>query len=156
LPNGTQGVFYATQFGAQGGIPPYTWTLSPGSAPLPPNLVLAANGQLSGKPTASGTSYFWVRVTDTTPQTLDQLFSVTIIGSTNNPGVVITSPKHLTNGFQFTINAAAGVNYTVQTSSDLKAWTSTDTISGSGGPITITDLATGSANPRFYRVKVGP
>ncbi len=59
---------------------PYSWTLSPGSLPLPAGLNLSTNGDLSGMPgtTAVGTNYFSVRVTDSLGATVDQLLSVTI------------------------------------------------------------------------------
>jgi len=43
---------------------PFTWSVAPGSAPLPDGLTLSADGTLSGTPTAPGTYTFTVIVTD--------------------------------------------------------------------------------------------
>ncbi len=63
LPPGFVGQAYSTTLGAQGGTPPYTWTLAAGH--LPKGITLnKTTGALSGTPTAAGTAYFKVRVTD--------------------------------------------------------------------------------------------
>ena len=56
------GVEYPGLFSATGGVAPYTWSISGGSLPI--GLSLAANGVLSGTPTAHGTFNFTARVTD--------------------------------------------------------------------------------------------
>lgn len=80
LPPGTNGALYSQQLNATGGQPPYTWSLSPGSASLPPNLFLATNGILSGMPAVGGSSgyYFFVRVTDAAMNTADQFLSLDV------------------------------------------------------------------------------
>ena len=55
LPNGTTNVIYSVTLTATGGQPPYTWTLAPNSAGLPPGLILQSGGVISGTPTQSGT-----------------------------------------------------------------------------------------------------
>lgn len=63
LPPAFTGQAYSTTLGAQGGTPPYTWTLAGGH--LPKGITLnKTTGALSGTPTAAGTAYFKVRVTD--------------------------------------------------------------------------------------------
>jgi hypothetical protein len=92
LVQGTVGMQYTQQLEATGGTPPYTWTLGtftmpttapsaasrargsvrrsrPAAAPsssgsLPPGLLLATNGALTGVPTTSGTYSFTVVATD--------------------------------------------------------------------------------------------
>jgi hypothetical protein len=156
LPNSTQGVFYSFPLGAIGGQPPYTWSLSPGSAPLPSSLSLSNCGVLSGYPTASGTYSFWVRAADMTPSRQDQLLSLTVIASTNNPHLLLTAPKwDGSSSFQFTLDTAMGVNYTVQVSTNLKNWAPVSTLDGSGGPFTFVDR-TAVIGPRFYRVMITP
>src|SRR5207249_24946 len=49
---------------AAGGVPPYKWTLAPGSGPLPDGLSLSSSGVISGTPTTNGTFSFALRVTD--------------------------------------------------------------------------------------------
>ena len=63
LPNGVLNAAYpSTTLQATGGVPPFTWTVTSGS--LPTGLALAANGAISGAPTATGTFDFTVEVTD--------------------------------------------------------------------------------------------
>ena len=52
-------------FQAQGGLLPYLWDVPPSSpGPLPPGLVLASDGTLSGTPGATGSFAYRIRVTD--------------------------------------------------------------------------------------------
>lgn len=68
LPNGVLNAAYpATTLQASGGVPPFTWALAPASNPLPTGLSLAANGSITGTPTAAGTFNFTVQVTDSQP-----------------------------------------------------------------------------------------
>jgi hypothetical protein len=61
IPNGIIGTHYATTLTTHDGKAPYKW--SAGSA-LPKGLTLSSSGQLSGVPSASGTTSFVVNVTD--------------------------------------------------------------------------------------------
>jgi hypothetical protein len=58
------GCSYANQLQATNGTPPYSWALADGSDPLPPGLLLATNGLVSGTPTADGYFTIQVRATD--------------------------------------------------------------------------------------------
>ncbi len=63
LPNATATTPYSTTLAAIGGSKPFSWKVSKGS--LPAGLTLnATSGQISGTPTAPGTSSFTVTVTD--------------------------------------------------------------------------------------------
>lgn len=63
LPIGTIGENYTTTLEAEGGIPPYTWSIAAGA--LPPGLSLDANnGIISGTPTTAGTYGFTIQVMD--------------------------------------------------------------------------------------------
>jgi len=78
LPNGTLNTFYSQPVNATGGQQPYSWSLAPGSAPLPPGLNLSSGGTISGTPTNSGTFFFNLRVTDALSATADGLLSISI------------------------------------------------------------------------------
>ncbi len=62
LPNGQVSQPYQATTTAAGGAAPYTWSISSGN--LPPGLELAADGKISGTPTASGNFSFKLRVVD--------------------------------------------------------------------------------------------
>lgn len=62
LPQATVGSPYSTTLAANGGTPPYSWSVASGS--LPPELSLAPGGVISGMPTAAGVASFTVQVTD--------------------------------------------------------------------------------------------
>ncbi len=97
LPNRALNTFFSQPFNATGGQPAYSWSLSPGSAALPPGLNISSGGTLSGTPTNSGTFSFFVRVTDSLAATADQFLSLTI---TNGPLQVttLTLPKGTVSG----------------------------------------------------------
>lgn len=62
LPAGVQAVAYSQTLVAVGGVSPMTWALSDGT--LPTGLAISSAGVLSGTPSAPGTYYFSVTVTD--------------------------------------------------------------------------------------------
>ena len=62
LPAAQKNTAYTTQLTGTGGVLPYTWSLAPNSAALPPGLVLTLDGRLTGTPTASGISSFFVKM----------------------------------------------------------------------------------------------
>ena len=157
LPGATEGAYYSCQLMATGGYPPYSWSLAPYSLSLPNGLTLSTNGLLSGTPLVNGSFYFTVRVTDSVMATNDWGLSLTVASSSGPPPVLLHGPAYLGNGeFQFSFDAAAGTNYTIQYTTTLSGpWNSVLTIAGSGGPITIIDPnATGPQ--RFYRLRIEP
>ena len=79
LPNGLASTAYSTTLSASGGTAPLSWSITAGSPPT--GLALAANGTISGTPTAAGTFNFTVKCTDSTsptPQTSTKALSITI------------------------------------------------------------------------------
>jgi virginiamycin B lyase len=89
LPVGTVGSPYSANLNAQGGAPPYTWSVFFGS--LPPGLSLnPATGAITGTPTGGGTS-FTLKVTDSSnaSQAGTQTFSIAI----SSPSSQISSPS---------------------------------------------------------------
>ncbi len=81
LTSGAVGVPYTQTLTAVGGVPPYTWTLTQGA--LPAGLLLnSGTGQITGTPTAAGTSAFGIQVKDSRGQIATNLFEVVIGAST--------------------------------------------------------------------------
>src|SRR5208283_3627233 len=71
LPDGVVGAEYSATLAASGGTPPYTWSISSGSA-LPSWAALSAGGVISGTPNAAGGSGFLVAVTDSSSRVATQ------------------------------------------------------------------------------------
>ena len=75
-PGGEVGVTYSDQLTVTAGTSPFTWSVSSGS--LPAGISLSPDGNLSGTPTATGTSSFTVKVTDAHGQSATQATSITV------------------------------------------------------------------------------
>ncbi|WP_395449463.1 putative Ig domain-containing protein [Aminobacter sp. UC22_36] len=87
LPAGTTALAYATtSVSASGGTAPYTYSVSAGT--LPNGLILGGTGDISGTPTAAGTSSFTITATDAHGFTGGQAYSITVA----DPVVTVTSP----------------------------------------------------------------
>src|SRR2546426_1146918 len=119
LPNGVVNAPYSATLQAAGGAPPITWswTAQTGST-LPPGLVLAPTGGISGTPTSAGTFNVSVTATDSsTPAlTASKNFSITII-----PQLAITTSSPLPNGI--TNTAYTGVTLAFTGGSGAVVWT---------------------------------
>lgn len=90
LPNGVTNVNYSQTLQANGGIPPYTWSVVSGL--LPDGLALnSSTGTISGDPFTKGSSVFFVKVTDSSISTNSaaRKFNLTIAdpGILLNPGL---------------------------------------------------------------------
>ncbi len=89
LPPGNVGRGYNFQIQANGGLPPYLWTLHAGT--LPPGLFLNSDtGGITGSPSEAGTREFVVRATDTTDAFAERSYVIGISGGgggTNGPDV---------------------------------------------------------------------
>src|SRR5207245_444684 len=112
LPGATVGAAYSATLTASGGTAPYTWTLASGS--LPAGLTLSSSGVISGTPSATAPSYFFVQAKDsaTSAQAATSSFSIitaaatgglatdctlyaSATGNDNNSGTSPSSPKTL-------------------------------------------------------------
>ena len=154
LPNAWLGIPYNAILVATNGQVPYSWSTNQNSGPLPTGLSLTSSGQINGIPTATGTFFFVVRVTDALGHFLDQGLGVNVIGIAPRPTL---TPLGFSGGghFQFAIATVPGQNYTVQFSADLAHWSGLFTTNAPGTSVLVTDSgAIGTA--RFYRVLVGP
>ncbi len=77
LAGGTDSVAYSQTLAASGGIEPLAWTVDSGS--LPTGLSLhASTGVIDGTPSAAGTFYFAIKVTDGRGATATQNYQVVI------------------------------------------------------------------------------
>jgi hypothetical protein len=80
LPGGmlSPPTLYTAQLLGSGGQTPYSWSLAPGSAGLPPGLSLSSGGTISGLPTTAGVFGFTVRLTDAGARSVTGDLSITI------------------------------------------------------------------------------
>ena len=111
LPNGVTGSGYSALLQAQGGIPPYTWTLTSGQLPAGLTLISESNntGLISGNPILGGppnsppvTSDFTVQVSDSDPtedQPRSASLSIGISSGTNTNTLLSGSYSFLFQGF---------------------------------------------------------
>ncbi len=103
LPSGATAAGYSALLQAQGGIPPYTWSLVSGQLPAGLSLSSQSNntGLISGNPILAGTSTFTVQVTDSdsvdTPQTAT--FPITVATGTNANSLFSGTYTFLFQGF---------------------------------------------------------
>jgi hypothetical protein len=116
LPQGFLGATYSGAISTTGGVPPLTFGLSSGSLPL--GLTLSGTGgQITGLPTATGSSSFSVTVTDSavpTHQTTTVSGSITI----SNPPVLTISTTSLPSG-----TSAGGYGALVQAKGGIPPYT---------------------------------
>ncbi|BEP16380.1 hypothetical protein acdb102_46910 [Acidothermaceae bacterium B102] len=80
LPPAVVGLPYAAALSAAGGVAPYVWSLPGGG--LPAGLALSVAGQLTGTPTAVGSSTLTVTVTDAVGHTASRPL---VLGVTRSP-----------------------------------------------------------------------
>ena len=94
-PGGWTNTVYGYTLTESGGTSPFTWSVSSGS--LPAGLSLSPDGNLSGTPTATGTSSFTVKVTDANGQSATQATSITVAAGVSTtfaapPAAAVNSP----------------------------------------------------------------
>lgn len=91
------GLPYApTQLQVSGGVPPYTWSLAPGSSPLPSWVGLSAGGVLSANPPAnlSGPYSFAVQVMDSqTPVPAQAVFPAPSPSQPSTGGLILLATE---------------------------------------------------------------
>ena len=93
---------FSFQLTAAGGKPPYTWSLAPGSAPLPAGLTLATNGLITGTPTTAATTPgVVVQANDSATPSASSTLSMTF---TINPARSAASNALLTGSYAFLLS----------------------------------------------------
>lgn len=102
---------YQTSLTANGGVPPYTWTIESGS--LPVDLSLSSSGGISGVPLFDGTNSFTVKVTDSDSpnSTAIKNFNITVnIFSTLSILTTTLSSAFIDDAYNESIVAEGGVS----------------------------------------------
>jgi hypothetical protein len=116
LPQGFVGATYSGTISSSGGVTPLSFALTGGS--LPANLSLNSNsGQITGVPTATGTSSFTVTITDSALPT-HQTFSVSASITISNPPQLQITTTSLPNG-----TAATGYGTLLQAKGGIPPYT---------------------------------
>ncbi len=110
LPPATGAQDYLQPLGASGGTAPYRFALASGS--LPPGLVLAESGQVSGTPTAAGTFAFTVQVTDANGFTGTRGYSFTVAAASQVIRAFVATPAApvYARGGSFSVAASGGAS----------------------------------------------
>ena len=141
LANGFANAAYSQTVTAGGGLAPYTWSVISGSLPAGLNLN-PSTGEISGTPTAAGSSSFTVQALDANQSIANSLLSITI--SAARPDLVVTAlsgPISGTKGTRITVMA------TVKNQGQASASSSTLTFYLSiDGTITTHDIKLGDKN----------
>ena len=94
LPSGTIGTPYNSGLTANGGKPPYTWSVTTGS--LPAGLNLAPSGGITGTPTSSGSSNFTIQVKDSNGNASSQNYTTSSFEAFKSFSIVINDPLAVT------------------------------------------------------------
>jgi hypothetical protein len=152
LPSGQVGAYYSTQLSAASCSGNVNWNLNSGA--LPPGLNLYTGGAINGTPTSTGTFNFNLSVTDGANST-NHNFSLTINPAPIPPslGQAIKSGSQ----FQFSVTGSTGVNYTIQSTTNLIStnWASILTTNPTANTFLFSDP--NATNPsRYYRILIGP
>ena len=104
-PGGWTNTVYGYTLTESGGTAPYTWSVSSGS--LPAGISLSPAGNLSGTPTATGTSSFTVKVTDANGQSATQATSITVAAGVST--TFAAPPTAVVNtAYSYTLTATGG------------------------------------------------
>jgi hypothetical protein len=138
LPGGDKGWPYNTFLQANGGVQPYTWSIT---GTLPGGLSISnsnGNGSIAGTPTASATSTFTITVTDSASETASASVSI-VIGDCGNNANLNGNYAFMANGWKGTADANSAVGSFVANGAG--------TISS--GSLDVSESAVGPSNGTF-------
>ncbi len=93
LPNAMPGQSYNTTLVADGGQPPYVWSLASGD--LPPGIAFSANGILSGSPLDDGSYTFTLQVNDAAGDSVSSAF---VLESLSPPALRVSANMTIPGG----------------------------------------------------------
>ncbi|HSZ62831.1 MAG TPA: putative Ig domain-containing protein [Terriglobales bacterium] len=139
LPGGDKGWLYNTSLQANGGVQPYTWSITSGT--LPGGLSISnsnGNGNIAGTPTAPGTSTFTIMVTDSASETASASVSIVIGDCANN--------ANLHGNYAFMLN---GWKSSTDAQSTLGSFVADGAGNLSAGSLDISDQAKGIQSATF-------
>lgn len=155
LPSGIVGVAYSQSLSTSGGIAPYSYAVTAGA--LPGGLTLAANGTVSGTPTAQGTFNATITATDSTAgtaATVSQAYAIEIVFA---PPVATNDTATVLAGQPVTINVTSNdVSIAPITSIAIASPPSQGTAVVSGLSIIYTAPTTASPTVTFTYTASGP
>jgi len=142
---------YSVQLEATDGLPPYTWSFTPGWDLQAFGLSLSTNGVISGIPTQGGSREASVRVTDSLAHTATQPLSISVYPTLPTVRLEPRGWARLGTGelqFSLKITGTEGRSVTLQASRDLVVWTDRQTTGD--GMVQILD-STAGAPYQFFR-----
>ncbi len=137
MPGGDKSWQYSAVLKANGGVQPYTWSVSSGSLPAGLSISTSGNnnGIISGTPTATGTASFTVEVTDSASDTATASLSITIGDCANNAS--------LSGNYAFMAN---GWKNSSDASSEIGSFVANGSGSITSGVLDISDQVNGPKN----------
>ena len=107
LPTATVGTAYSTTITATGGVAPYTYSLS-GSAPS--GFSFSSAGVLTGTPTATGSSFLVVNVTDAVGEQFSKRYTLNVVAQGTALAITTTTlpAGAVGSAYSATISASGG------------------------------------------------
>lgn len=114
LPDGVAGTAYRFSMSAEGGVPPFSWSLSSGG--LPPGLELGIDGSIAGIPQNAGDSGFSVKAVDQAGMAAIANASLTVLPAPEEakPPIPQLSVPHVNSlGMRFVASGTDNVYFSV-------------------------------------------